>query len=93
MFAGAPDDAATFRELSMQVHRLSGSAGAYGYDRLGERACVADRLIGDQLIAPERHRGAALVRYFAASVQSLLDELETAHAHEAPPMQDARAAR
>ena len=80
MFAADPADAACTRELSMQVHRLCGSAAAYGYRRLGECACAADRLIADGLAAPERAGGDALVRRFATSVQDVLGELAAASA-------------
>jgi len=46
-FAADPRDTALRRELSMQLHRLCGSAGAYGYADIGECACAADRLIGE----------------------------------------------
>jgi CheY-like chemotaxis protein len=57
---------------------LCGSAAAYGYRRLGECACSADRLIADELAAPSRASGDALVRRFATSVQDVLGELATA---------------
>jgi CheY-like chemotaxis protein len=78
MFAADPADAACARELSMQVHRLCGSAAAYGYRRLGECACAADRLIADELALPEQAGGDALVRRFATSVQDVLGELAAA---------------
>lgn len=46
-FAADPRDVALRRELSMQLHRLCGSAGAYGYAEIGESACAADRLVGE----------------------------------------------
>lgn len=79
-FAASPDDAECVRELSMQVHRLCGSAAAYGYRRLGESACAADRLIAGELAAAVRMRGEALVRRFASSVQDVLGELAAASA-------------
>lgn len=78
-FVAAPDDAACGRELSMQVHRLCGSAGAYGYARLGERACAADRFVGDELAAA-RVGGAARVQRFEPLVRAVLDELANAAA-------------
>jgi len=79
-FAASPDDAACARELSMQVHRLCGSAAAYGYRRLGESACAADRLIADELAMQEPSSGDALVRRFASGVQDVLAELAAASA-------------
>lgn len=70
-FVAAPDDAALQRELSTQLHRLAGSAGAYGYEALGTHARAADRLAGD---APAR--GDA--RAFDAGVQAVLDALSDA---------------
>lgn len=46
-FEANPRDAASRRELSMQLHRLCGSAGAYGYADIGASACAADRLVGE----------------------------------------------
>lgn len=40
-------DPAARRELAMQVHRLRGSAPAYGYPRLGELAGVAEKRLGE----------------------------------------------
>ncbi|HEU4662590.1 MAG TPA: hypothetical protein VFS55_01025 [Dokdonella sp.] len=80
-FAAAPDDAARAQELSMQIHRLCGSAAAYGYARLGGHACAADRLVGDELAAP-RHAGAARVAYFEAAVCAVIDELAVAVADD-----------
>jgi hypothetical protein len=46
-FAADPRDLAARRELSMQLHRLSGSAGAYGYESVGIAAAEADALVGE----------------------------------------------
>lgn len=80
-FVALPDDPARARELSMQVHRLCGSAAAYGYVRLGECACAADRLVGDELAVP-RFAGAARVQHFEAVVRAVLDELAAVAACE-----------
>ncbi|HEY6941921.1 hypothetical protein [Dokdonella sp.] len=80
-FVAAPDDGASAQELSMQIHRLCGSAASYGYGRLGARACAADRLVGDELAAP-RHAGVARVAYFEAAVRAVIDELEGAVADD-----------
>lgn len=42
----------TLRELCRQLHKLSGSAGGYGYTRLGESARVADGLLHEWLVDP-----------------------------------------
>ncbi|MBA8882816.1 hypothetical protein [Dokdonella fugitiva] len=83
-FVAMPDDAERARELSMQVHRLCGSAAAYGYLRLGECACAADRLVGDELAAP-RLAGAERMGHFEAAVRAVIDELAAAAAEESSP--------
>ncbi|MGF1546787.1 MAG: Hpt domain-containing protein [Thiotrichales bacterium] len=40
-----PDDRAQWQSLKLSIHRLSGSAGAYGFDAIGELAKQADILI------------------------------------------------
>jgi len=85
-FAANPADEARARELSMQVHRLCGSAAAYGYERLGECACAADRLIADEsATAPVPHGDA--VRRFETSVQAVLGELAIASTAALPSSQ------
>jgi hypothetical protein len=81
-FEVAPGDPALRRELSMQLHRLCGSAGAYGYDEIGSRACIADRLVGE-------HGGivqfdAAQLRDCADTVAAVLAALERAHMEPGP---------
>lgn len=76
-FVAAPDDPGRARELSMQVHRLCGSAAAYGYARLGECACAADRLVGDELASP-RFAAAARVMHFEPAVRAVIEELAAA---------------
>lgn len=46
-FAANPRDRALRLELSMQLHRLSGSAGAYGYEAIGTAASEADGVVGE----------------------------------------------
>lgn len=65
-FAADPRDAAARRELSMQLHRLCGSAGAYGYADIGASACAADRLVGE-------HGGIA--EFDAGQIQRCDDEV------------------
>ncbi len=73
-FEAAPHEEARLRELATLLHRLSGSAGAYGYERIGLQARAADRLIdtaptGDPL---------QWIHALAATVQALLDDLASA---------------
>lgn len=80
-FAAAPRDPALRRELSMQLHRLCGSAGAYGYDGVGECACAADRHVGE-------HGGiatfdAAQLQHCATLVDAVLAALDQAIADAA----------
>lgn len=44
-FAAAPSDPAIRAELQQQLHRLCGSAHAYGYALIGDHACAADSLM------------------------------------------------
>jgi len=77
-FAAAPRDAALRRELSMQLHRLCGSAGAYGYAEIGENACAADRLVGEHGGIAEFD--AAQLRRCAMEVEAVLAALDQASA-------------
>lgn len=79
-FAATPEDASLRRELSMQLHRLSGSAGAYGHDAIGARARAADQLVGDAARGDVRQQ----LPVFEARVQAVLDELANTIA-SAPP--------
>ncbi len=72
-FLAAPD-AGKARELQTLAHRLSGSAPAYGYEALGDRARAVDALI-------DRHHGDdlnALARQLAEAMRSLLENLDEA---------------
>lgn len=75
--AAAPDDDALRRELQLQIHRLAGSALAYGYERIGESARAADVVLHgwEALAPPLRDTPAGLVERLAAPVQALLDDL------------------
>ena len=71
----------TERELVTQLHRLCGSAPAYGYIRLGDCARTASNLLRDRGIsaAPRQRSGDAL----AQAVEAVLDELERGAADNA----------
>lgn len=71
-------DGATHGRLSMQLHRLCGSAASYGYVDLGARACSADRLCGDVAEAIDGERFVLL----ESAVYSVVDALE----HPAEPV-------
>lgn len=89
-FSAAPDEDGLRRDLQLQIHRLAGSALAYGYERIGESARAADSLLhGWEALAPAL-RGAPqeLVRRLDAPLQILLNDLEGAireDAQHAPP--------
>lgn len=82
-FAATPGDTALRRELSMQLHRLCGSAGGYGYDDVGNTACAADRLVGEQ--GGIAHFDAAQLRECAEVVGAVLAALERARDPDPPP--------
>jgi CheY-like chemotaxis protein len=70
-FLDASADPVRRRELTAQVHRLCGSAAAYGYVELGERACVADRLLGGPPPTP-------VPAVLDAPLQAVIDALDRA---------------
>lgn len=70
-------DAATARELQGLVHRLAGSAPAYGYAALGARASAVDRELMDWEGAEPRRRDTAgeLAQRLSMPMQALIDRL------------------
>jgi HPt (histidine-containing phosphotransfer) domain-containing protein len=48
-FGAAPDDRRLLAELHQQVHRLSGSAPAYGFDDIGALAQPVDAALAEWL--------------------------------------------
>lgn len=83
-FVGAPSDAAVRSALQQQLHRLCGSAQAYGHERLGSRACTADSMMRQwqALTASFRETPATLVDRLEVPVQSVLECLGEARAEE-----------
>ncbi|MFC5489171.1 response regulator [Dokdonella soli] len=77
-FAVNPHEGAVRRDLFTQIHRLCGSAPAYGYERLGDQARVADELMREweALPPPQRAAPADLAARLAAPVRAVLDELD-----------------
>ena len=73
----AARDEASGRELQTMVHRLAGSAPAYGYALLGELASAIDGEFTEwENGAPEGGSGLpALAHRIAAPMQALLDRL------------------
>lgn len=60
-----PDSAEAIAELYLCVHKLAGSAGAYGFDTLTELARTADRLL-----QPFARGGEALAALPVASIDA-----------------------
>jgi len=77
--------AANGDELQQRVHRLAGSAPAYGYARLGSLARDIDRELAEWEGAPSdlRDSPADFAQRLAAPMQALLDCL-AAHAADPP---------
>jgi CheY-like chemotaxis protein len=88
-FAAAPSDSAVRTELQQQLHRLCGSAHAYGYVLLGDHACVADGLMRRWESCPPglRESPDELLARLDAPVAALLaglDETQIEPAEHAP---------
>lgn len=85
-FVAAPEEDGLRRELQLQIHRLAGSALAYGYERIGESARVADGLLhGWDALAPSlRGDPQELADRLAEPMYTLLDDLELASREDAP---------
>lgn len=73
-YRAAPHSDAALRELTMQAHRLAGSAGSYGYEAIGHAAGVVDRLATQALNEPRVAVGVPL----AAAVAALLAAIDAA---------------
>lgn len=73
-FEAAPRNDSLRRELATLLHRLAGSAGAYGFASIGERARAADGCMTGQLARD----GSADADGLGARVQGVLDELADA---------------
>ncbi|MEO7431265.1 MAG: response regulator [Dokdonella sp.] len=72
-----PADAAVRADLQQQLHRLCGSAHAYGYAQLGDDACRADSLLRSWETATTtlRDAPAALIERLRAPVAAVLADL------------------
>lgn len=57
-FAEAPHDAEARRALHQCVHRLSGSAPAFGLEEVGDAAQAVDSVFSDWMAVPEFERAA-----------------------------------
>jgi HPt (histidine-containing phosphotransfer) domain-containing protein len=85
-FAAAPG-AAALRDLHVLVHRLVGSAPAYGYAQLGDLARAADTQIAewDNLRDTSRVSIDVLAHNLARTMRALLDALSQAAGEGGPP--------
>jgi len=73
-----PADAAHFNQLQTLVHRLAGSATAYGYEELGELAGVVNALLKDSRLMPDMREVSATV---GPAVTRLLKAMAAALPH------------
>jgi len=81
----ARPEPSSLNKLQVLVHRLSGSAPAYGYETLGRHASAIDRELMDWSAATERDSAADLAQRLSSPMQALIDELAhhaTAAKHE-----------
>lgn len=76
------DERALLAELHQQVHRLAGSAPAYGFDEIGALARPVDMRLAEWLRSddPARDTAAELTAQLAAPVASLIRALQQAQA-------------
>lgn len=78
-FRAAPGDRAAATGLHACVHRLSGSAPAYGFDAIGAAAQPADALLSGWINAPtDDAAAAALFQALTPHIQTLLAALRAA---------------
>lgn len=82
-----PHERALLVELHQQVHRLSGSAPAYGFDEIGALARPLDQRLAEWLRsdADDRLAVSDLLELLAASVSALAQALAQAALAETPP--------
>jgi hypothetical protein len=79
-FRATPDDAAARAALHQGVHRLSGSAPAYGFEDVGLAAQRADACLSDWIALPVFARPALdeLVHALGGNMDALLEALRRA---------------
>lgn len=87
LFEARPVDESARQDLQRQIHRLSGSAPAYGYERLGDRARVVDTLLRtwDTTTPSLRDAPTELAERIAAPVRAILADLAEASAKAVLP--------
>ncbi|MEO5625429.1 MAG: hypothetical protein ABIQ70_05425 [Dokdonella sp.] len=91
-FSAMPSDAGARCELQQQLHRLCGSAQAYGYPDLGEQACSADSLLRRwEGQAPAlRDAPTDLAERLGTLIRAVLEGLGEAHAGAADHVPEQR---
>ncbi len=72
-----PDEFAHTAALYLLTHKLAGSAGAYGFDALGDLARRADRLLQPH-VCDALAMSPARIAPIDAAVQNLCDSIEAA---------------
>ncbi|MBL8297590.1 MAG: Hpt domain-containing protein [Rhodanobacteraceae bacterium] len=84
-----PQERTFLAELHMQVHRLSGSAPAYGFDTIGALARPIDQQLAlwlhgeDAELPPD---AVAMMAALVGPVVTLIDALRNAADQELPPL-------
>jgi HPt (histidine-containing phosphotransfer) domain-containing protein len=80
-FCADPADAAGLGRLHQAVHRLSGSAPAYGFEDVGAAAQSVDAVFSEWMAAAEFARPAPqqLAQSLSVGICELLSELRRAH--------------
>lgn len=74
-------DKRSIDDLRLQVHRLAGSAGSYGFSHMGEQAKALDQLLLNLFNSPKNTQpGNEAVEYFSALCQAMREA-----SHESSP--------
>lgn len=73
--AAAPDDEASLRDVHSRVHRLAGSASAYGFVELAGAAAAVDRMLGQRvrLLPAAREPASEFTTQLQGCMKVLLD--------------------
>lgn len=74
-------DAAQVADLYKQIHKLSGSAGSYGFDDLSESAMQVDQILKNRIpnIKDDRE--------ISRKITALLDDIKTIYENSSPSSQ------
>lgn len=83
-----PGERAPMAEFQQQVHRLSGSAPAYGFDEVGALARPVDQRLAEWLRGDDtdaKPSAGELTAGLAGPVAALIDALRRAAAQALPP--------